>query len=182
MILLAVYLIGLFISVFAGVRAAYSDVQRMIIPNIYSLYILGSFLGVYGIFWLFGERGLFFSSISSHLLGFVALFLLTLCLFVLKAIGGGDSKLMSAFGLWMGFAGILPFLVYTALFGGLLGLAGWALRRWKPVKNPADQSWIARIQAGESAIPYGVAITAGALVTFAKIGYLDLGKVLSLLS
>lgn len=65
----------------------------------------------------------------------------------------------------------MPFLFYMALVGGVLGLVALALRKWKPVKNPAEGSWIARVQAGENKVPYGAAIAAGALASFVELGY-----------
>ena len=57
--------------------------------------------------------------------------------------------------------------------GGLLGLTALALRKWTPVKEPKENSWVARVQAGESKVPYGVAIALGALASFVEIGYLE---------
>ena len=44
-------------------------------------------------------------------------------LFAGGIFGGGDAKLMAAAGLWFGWAQLMPFLVYTALAGGLLAIA-----------------------------------------------------------
>ncbi|MCF8495109.1 MAG: prepilin peptidase [Alphaproteobacteria bacterium] len=170
MFLLTFFLICVFIALGAGFLAALSDLKGLKIPNFHSVLIAGTFLMAYAGLWLGGREDVF-APLLSHMLGFALVFLMTLALFAFRAIGGGDSKMASAFALWMGLKGIILFLFYTAMFGGLLGAAALILKRWKPFKGPAPNSWIARVQAGENAVPYGVAILAGALVSFAKIGY-----------
>ena len=64
-------------------------------------------------------------------------------------LGGGDVKLLAAAALWTGSAALLPFLMATALAGGLLAalFLAFARREGKPV-----------------ALPYGVAIAAGGIL------------------
>jgi len=171
MVLLIVFLVCLFSAVGVGFLAAYADFKGMTIPNFYSAIILGAFLTGYLILWLFGREDVF-GAFVSHLLSGGLVFALTLVMFALKGIGAGDSKLATAFAFWVGLRGLMPFLFYMALMGGVLGLVALVLRKFKPLKNPAEGSWIARVQAGENAVPYGIAIVAGALVSFIKLGYI----------
>lgn len=81
-------------------------------------------------------------------------------------IGGGDVKLAAATALWLGPAGSIAFLGYTALIGALLALALLARRR----AAVADSSGSASAGSGNGAqaMPYGVAIAAGALLAFTE--------------
>ncbi len=70
-------------------------------------------------------------------------------LFALKAMGGGDVKLLTALALWMPALLFLKLLVIMAVAGGILTMA---MSMWH----------IARRQKDKLKIPYGIAIaTAG---------------------
>jgi prepilin peptidase CpaA len=87
-------------------------------------------------------------------------------LFAFGWIGGGDAKLMAAAALWMGWPAVVPFLLFTAVAGGVLALAligGKTLNRYYPLARPG---WALRLLAPESAVPYGLAIAIGALAAF----------------
>ncbi len=172
MLLLIVFLICLFVVAGTGVLAAMSDVRGLKIPNMYSGIIIGAFLLCYGLLWL-GGRDDVFAPLFSHGLSALIVFGITLAMFMAHAIGGGDSKLATAFAFWLGLKGLIPFIFYMSVVGGLLGMAALALKKWSPVKDPKPDSWVAQAQAGESKVPYGVAIVVGALVSFLKIGYFD---------
>lgn len=71
-------------------------------------------------------------------------------LFALRAMGGGDVKLLTALALWVQPAHFLQLLLVMAVLGGVLTLA---FGMWH----------IARRQKERLAIPYGVAIAAAGL-------------------
>lgn len=73
--------------------------------------------------------------------------------FSLKAIGGGDIKLLSACAIVFKLGDVLPLAIYTALVGGVLAVIMIALRRF------------ARLDENVR-VPYAVAI-AGAVVWLA---------------
>ncbi len=171
MIALVIFLTYLLVALGIGVLAAWSDFRGLVIPNIYSAAVLASFVVAYVLLWIL-DRERIFSGLGSHLLSALVMFGITAGLFAVRAIGGADSKLATAYALWTGLVGMLAFVFYMALAGGLLGLAALALRKWKPVKNPRPGGWIARVQAGENKVPYGAAIVCGALASFVKLGYL----------
>jgi prepilin peptidase CpaA len=171
MILLTIFLIFVFVALGTGVLASISDFRGLVIPNLYSLIVLGSFAACYLLLWLGGRDDDVFGSFVSHIISAAIVFVVTLVMFMLKGLGAADSKLGTAYALWVGLPGLMPFLFYMALAGGLLGLAALALRKWKPVRNPVEGSWVARVQAGESKVPYGAAIAVGALVSFIDLGY-----------
>ncbi|MCD8566360.1 MAG: peptidase [Alphaproteobacteria bacterium] len=151
----------------------------MTIPNLYSAIILGLFPVCYGVSWLAGVE--VFAGIGSHLLAFAIVFAVSAALFALKIMGAADSKLASAFSLWVGLKGLAPFLFYMALAGGLLGVATILIKRFKPFEAYAaslPDSWIGQARSGADKVPYGVAIVLGAFVSFVLLGYLK-GSVLS---
>ncbi len=85
----------------------------------------------------------------------VATFLVLSILFAIRAMGGGDVKLLTALALWIAPDHFWKLLVMMALLGGVLTvvMAGWhAMRR----------------QKHKLAIPYGVAISAAGLWVIAS--------------
>lgn len=162
----------IFVALGVGVMSAHSDVKGMTIPNFHGVIIICAFVLCYGALWLGGYQEAFYP-IVSHLLSFGIVFGATVALFALKLIGAGDSKLASAYAVWFGVPGLIPFLFYMALVGGVLGLFALLIRKFKFFKDPKPDSWIAQVQGGENKVPYGVAIVIGALASFIKIGYLN---------
>ena len=85
-------------------------------------------------------------------------------LFAAGKMGGGDVKLLAATGLWFDLRGALLMLVSVLLAGGLLAilviiarLFGW---------SDATRERILLLKRG-GGIPYGVAVSAGALIAAA---------------
>ena len=156
-----------------GALAAWSDFNRLTIPNINSIYIGAAFIPAYLATLILAPEASVFGSWKSHLLAGFIVFVITYGLFYFKLIGGGDSKLLTVFALWVGTAGLLPLLFFMALFGGLLGVATLAIGKLKPVKEPKPESWIAKAQSGGQDVPYGIAIFTGALVAFWQNGYIN---------
>jgi len=87
-------------------------------------------------------------------------------MFALRWIGGGDAKLFAACGLWLGWPATAPFLVWTAVAGGVLALALLSGRKWSGYYRGVRPQWITRLVTPGGDIPYGVAIAAGALAAF----------------
>ena len=179
LLILAFFLFFIFIALGAGLYAAYSDFKGMIIPNELSLIILAVFCAYAALINFSGNE--FIVSVPSHIIGGVAMFVITFFAFMAKMMGGGDAKIMSAYAFWFGLKGIVAFVFYTALFGAVVGLVALYLKKNKPVQSPKDGSWIQRVQAGESAIPYGIPIFIGALLSFLKLGYFSAKYLKSLL-
>ncbi len=171
MIFLILFLMFSFAALSMGLMAAVSDYRGMTIPNLYSLLIFGAFILCYAALSAGGYADDVFAPPLAHGFAFLSVFVTTLVLFFIGVWGGGDQKLISAFSVWFGFHGLAVFLVYTALFGGLLAVVALVLRKWKPVEAPAKGSWVDQVQSGEGKVPYGIAISLGALASFFKIGY-----------
>lgn len=172
MFLLTIYLVCLFAALGAGILASVSDFRGLTIPNSFSLIVAAAFFAAYVSLALL-DHAVPFSSVASHLTSGAIIFAITAAMFAAKAIGAADSKLLTAYSFWAGIKGIPALLFYTTLIGGLLGLVALGLRKWKPFKNPRPGGWIARSQAGENKVPYGIAIALGALASFIKLGYFN---------
>lgn len=85
----------------------------------------------------------------------VALFALFALFMALGQMGGGDVKLGGALVLWLRPSEALPFLVHTAIAGGIVTLLTLAWHR------------LAR-RPGRPEVPYGLALVAGALAAFTQ--------------
>jgi len=165
-----------------GAAAAWSDYSRMIIPNIYAACIGAAFIPAFLATAIMASDVSFFASWKSHVLAGLFVFGITYLLFYFKLIGGGDSKLLSVYALWVGLSGIMPLLFFMALTGGVLGLITLGLNKWKPIKEPVKDSWVFKAQKGEQNVPYGIAIFLGAVASFWSTGYLQIGSLIELAS
>lgn len=103
-----------------GIAAAVTDATTRRIPNALTLgaAVVGIALGAatgggYGLGW----------SVAGWLVGL----LIFLPLFALRAMGGGDVKLLAAFGAWLGPVLVCWVAIYGAIAGGglALGLVVW---------------------------------------------------------
>lgn len=173
MLFLVVFLCALIVAIGLGLLAGVSDIRGMIIPNAYPLGIIVAFAFAYAAFALSGNPEPF-QRLSSHLwAGGVAL-VVTFILTMTKTMGGGDSKLITAYALWMGVLNVAWFLFAMTLVGAVLAVVALFIRRFKPFKTVKEGSWIARSQAGQPVIPYGIPIVAGALYMFVAEHYASL--------
>lgn len=98
-------------------------------------------------------------------LGLVAL-VIGITLFAFRILGGGDAKLLAASVIWVGLSGLLAFLLTTALAGGALSLVLLTGRKWAPLIPWSQPAWFERLMQPKGDIPYGVAIAAGAILSF----------------
>ncbi len=169
MLLLILYLFALTAAAGLAVTAGWSDYKGMIIPNFIPLLAVAAF-GLAFTAAYFAEAAVF-QSLKAHLIAGGIVFIVTFILFAMGMIGGGDAKLVSAYAFWVGFTGMPVFLFYTALGGAVTGLAALYLKRKKPFDTPVEGSWVARVQAGESVVPYGIPIALGAWAAFVVLGY-----------
>ncbi|MCV0414217.1 MAG: pilus assembly protein CpaA [Brevundimonas sp.] len=135
------------------------DLTTMRIPNWISLALLAAFLPAALLL------GLAPLDMAAHLGVGVAALLAGMALFALNWVGGGDAKLLAAACLWMGPAGSLPFLLSSAIVGGLFCLALITARRTIPA-FPGLPAWAARLLEPKGDVPYGVALAGGALLAF----------------
>lgn len=103
--------------------------------------------------------------IAIHLGVGLAALVVGMGLFALRWVGGGDAKLIAAACLWLGLGGTPPFLIWTAVFGGVLSIALLSARKYIP-HAPGAPAWVGQLLEPKGGAPYGVAIAAGALMAF----------------
>jgi prepilin peptidase CpaA len=161
-----------FLLIPLAVLVIYHDVRYRRIPNAFVLATLISGLTLNLV--MGGWRG-GLSSLGGCVLGFILMFMLH----VFGAMGAGDVKLFAAIGSVIGVQLVLPTFVVVVLTGGLLAvisilrsgvfsdtmhrvlqifvglLPGWQMPKFSV---PADR---------RLTIPYGVAITIGAIISTA---------------
>jgi prepilin peptidase CpaA len=148
--------------------ALYTDITRHKIYNWLTFPTLFAGLIIHSINWGF----------ISSFLGFLTAFLISLFLYAgIKFIAGGDVKLISAIGAWVGKGLIINTLLWIFLCGGLLSLfqvirGGTFGVTMKKVK----EFFIALIVPGMKAtdvvkesvndyVPYGIAISIGTILS-----------------
>ncbi|MEE9206807.1 MAG: A24 family peptidase [Gemmatimonadota bacterium] len=120
------------------------------------------------------------SDLGSGLLGAALAFALSFPLFIAGGMGGGDVKLLTAVGAFLGPGQLIVALLATAVIGGLLGLIaairGHAVKETivgtgrllrdlilKPFR-PGHPVTLPKLGSpGAITVPYGVAIAAGAV-------------------
>ena len=129
----------------ALVVAACTDIRRRQIDN----WLNGAVAAGAPLYWW--ASGLTLWPGVAWQLGVAALTLIILAvLFALRAMGGGDVKLLTALALWIQPLWFLRLVIGMALIGGVLTLA---LGAWH----------VARRRKDKLAIPYGVAISCAGL-------------------
>lgn len=140
--------------------AAFTDLLSMRISNRLVLALAGSF------FIVALSVGLPWNELGLHVAAALLVLCVTFLFFGMGWMGGGDAKLAAATALWLGFGGLPPYLVYTALLGGILTLLIVAVRRF-PLPSPlAGVVWIDRLHDRKSGVPYGIALAAAGLIAY----------------
>lgn len=139
------------------------DVARLEIPDTASVVLVVGF--VVGTAWS-GAWG----AAGWNLLAGVAVFAIGVALFQMGIWGGGDVKLGGAIALWLGWGGLPPWLMATAMLGGVLALAILLLRKVPEAKVGRWPGWLKRLHEPREGIPYGVALGLGALLLIDRAG------------
>ena len=145
------------LSLALGVAASAEDLWRRRVSNALSA---GGFLaGTAAHAALAGWSGVG-DALLGGLIGFAAFFVF----FLAGGMGGGDVKLMAAFGAILGRDQVITAVIMTALVGGLiaLGFLVWkkarrAVRKQVPAEGKPDR---------KDFIPYAPAIALGVLLSF----------------
>jgi len=137
---------GLLIALaIALVFAAFTDLRRRQIDNwLNAAIVLGAPL-----YWWSSGLSLY-PEIAIQLGIALAVFAVLAGLFILKMMGGGDVKLLTALALWIEPTMFLKLLIIMALVGGLLTIV-------------MGIAHVMKRQRDRLAVPYGVAIAVGGL-------------------
>ena len=152
--------------------AAASDLFTMTISNRVSLALAAGFLALAIL------SGMAPSDILAHLGAGATVLAVAFFCFAMGWVGGGDAKVAASAALWFGFGHLLDYLVYASLFGGALTLLLLQFRQWPLPYSLAGQTWLIRLHAKESGIPYGIALAIGALMIYPETEWIravDLG-------
>ena len=156
-VLMGVFGLMMFASLM--VWAAVGDVRTFTITNKLNLIIAASFVI------LAVPMGLGWSAILDHVTIALIASAIAMAMFYVGIYGGGDFKMTGAVALWLGSAPMIPFIFYTALAGGVLGVVLIVGRRVaRKYGLPKSPKWARRILRKRSAVPYGVALSMGALL------------------
>ena len=150
------------LSVLPGlvIAAALSDLTTMRIPNWLSgSLILGFFPAALAV-------GVPLDVVAVHGAVAFAALLIGMALFAVRVIGGGDAKLIAAACLWLGPSASFEFVLWTAVFGGLLSLVLIVARRDVGPYLVGGPVWVHTLMEAKGDIPYGIAIAVGALMAF----------------
>jgi prepilin peptidase CpaA len=142
--------------------AAAFDLFTMTIPNRISLFLVAAFVVVAPLMGL--SPTLIIDHIATGLIVLVAGFVM----FSRGYIGGGDAKLIAAAALWLGFGGLLNFLVLVGVLGGALSMLILLFRISVPSEWVKGSEWLARLHLKGGGVPYGLAITGAALICYPK--------------
>jgi prepilin peptidase CpaA len=156
------------------VGAAISDVARRRVPNAISAFVFVTGLAIRG--YDLGAWG--------ALGGLAASVILLFALYGLwraRAVGGGDVKLAAAVGAWIGLSQLLWFVLASAVAGGIVAAVTYLL---SPASTRADvranlvlaglrgdlppPEAVSQRKQG-AAVPYAVAIAAGAAVALLAV-------------
>lgn len=129
--------------------SAVSDLRERRIPNLLTLSL--ALVGLARIGWGLAA-GAPAPALAADLAVGAAVFALATVGFGFGLLGGGDVKLMAAGALWLGAGSVLPFLMATALAGGLLAMIFVARRLLASGRSVAPS------------LPYGIAIAAGGIL------------------
>jgi len=146
------------------IYAACSDIAKLIIPNWVSIALTALFLPAAL------ATGMPLAEIGLHLLFGVGVLVVAFFLFQANIIGGGDAKLLAAAAVWTGFPAFAPFILWTAVAGGLLAAALLAARFFLK-QAETNPSFVNRLLKQQNGIPYGVAIMAGGLMVMPALPF-----------
>ncbi len=152
--------------IFLMLYASITDVKALRIPNWISI----ATIALFGIFLLVGGKTVV---IWHHLAVAAIVLVIGFSVYSFGFMGAGDIKLMTAVALWAGPSHVLEFLLFMSLFGAVLALIVLAGRRfllwdkegWSPSKlSRFFPDWVRR-----GLLPYGVAISLGALMSIPSV-------------
>jgi prepilin peptidase CpaA len=138
------------------IAAAYGDIKSLRIPN--NLAIAVAVLGIVRLL-VIGDLNTAIYTVGTCAIVFIVAFLL----FWREILGGGDAKLLSATVLLVGYHDLLSFLFIMSICGALVSLAVLFVHRYLPLWLGPRLAVL--VPKARLAVPYGVAIACGGIVT-----------------
>lgn len=143
--------------------AAASDLRQLRIPNVIPALVVVLFVAG----WLAGFP--FSGPWWAHGFHFAAALLVGMLLFHFGWFGGGDAKLYAACALWFSFSDAVLLLFATTISGALIVIVRASTMLAKSILTPAMPAEDARPRRPTGAIPYGIAIAAGSIVSIFSV-------------
>ncbi len=140
--------------------AACSDFLTMRIAN----WLVLALVVAYVVLALIAQRPL--AEIGISFAAGAAVLVLFFAFFAFGWIGGGDAKLVAAITLWLGLELMLPYLLYSALLGGMLTLFVLGARTNVAAQWAIRFKWIEWLHNPKAGVPYGIALAIAALVVY----------------
>jgi prepilin peptidase CpaA len=140
--------------------AAASDLLTMTIANRISIILVIGFAVVAVLGGLSGAVLLW------HLAAGAAVLAVGFLCFACKWIGGGDAKFAATTALWLGFGNLFDYLICASILGGALTLLILLFRARSLPSALAGSEWAQRLHRHDAGIPYGIALSAAALIVY----------------
>ena len=140
--------------------AATSDLISMTISNRVSLLLAAGFLVVAL------ALGMPAGEFAWHVATGAFVLMVTFGMFAAGWIGGGDAKLAAATALWMGAEGVVQYLAWSSVFGGVLTLLLLQYRAHPMPRLALGVPWLVHLHQPRTGIPYGIALAAGGLTAY----------------
>lgn len=146
---------------FCMVYAMVSDILSMTIANRVPVILAATFAIVAPL------TGMDMSTYAMHFAAGALVLCVTFVLFALRAMGGGDAKLLAATSLWMGFSlELLQYLVQAAILGGILTLGILLYRGSVAAVFTGDNVFTRNLANKHVGVPYGIALGAAGLMVY----------------
>jgi prepilin peptidase CpaA len=136
------------------------DLFSMTIPNKISLVLIATFFAAAVM------AGLSVEAIGMHVATGLGILAITVFMFFMGWIGGGDAKLTAAVALWIGFDLLATYLLWATLLGGALSVAILAFRKMPLSGLAGQQPWLVRLHAPRGGVPYGIALSIAAVLVY----------------
>lgn len=146
---------------FCMVYAMVSDILSMTIANRVPVLLAATFAVVAPL------TGMDMATYAMHFAAGGLVLGVTFVLFALRAMGGGDAKLLAATALWMGFSlELMQYLVQAAILGGVLTIGVLIYRGSVAAMFTGDMAFTRHLANKNVGIPYGIALGAAGLMVY----------------
>lgn len=161
--------------------AVVSDLRSRLIPNVLVLAGLVMAFSLHAAAWIGGTVSLAGPQWWAPLAGSAAGLAVLMPLYLMRACGGGDVKLMAMIGAFIGTKAVLTAALYTLLAGGLLSML-FMFGRGVAAQVLANVrfllvDWVSRVRGGHivafaplehtaARLPYAVAIAVGTVASW----------------
>lgn len=141
--------------------SASMDLLTMTIPNKVTLALVAGF------FLLAPFVDMSWQQFGLHIAMGFGLLVITMGMFAMGWMGGGDAKLVAATGLWLGFSvEMMNYALLASLWGGALTLVIMKLRMMPVLPSWLSFKWLARLHNPDEGVPYGLALAAAGLMIY----------------